>query len=172
MSDPHLAHLNLGSNIEPEIHLVRAVQLLSEAGEILKVSQAWESRSVGAAGPNYLNACISFAAHEMASEIKEQIIRPIEASLGRVRGGDKFAPRTIDIDIVLFDDQLLNAKSWDDAFVVIPLAEIHPLFEHPETREHIELRAARLRRDTWIRARPEVLQDWTRPIDQRGIRAG
>lgn len=165
MSNVHLAHLNLGSNIEPEIHLVRAVQLLGEAGEIRRVSRAWETRSVGSAGPNYLNACISFEAHHMPSEFKEQIIRPIEARLGRVRGGDKFAPRTIDIDIVLFADQLLNAKSWYAAFVVVPLAEIHPLFEHPETHERITTRAALLRGATWIQARPEVLQAWTRQLD-------
>src|SRR5258705_5934028 len=110
MSESHLAYLNLGSNIEPEINLVKAVKQLHEYGdgEIQKVSNAWESKSVGAAGPNYLNACVAFISPLVQAELKERIIRPIEAQLGRKRSANKFVPRTIDIDIVLFDDKSYN----------------------------------------------------------------
>ena len=157
MSSSHLAYLNLGSNIQPETHLVRAVELLHDHGEVLKVSSAWESKSVGAEGPNYLNACVLFKTNVMQVELKESIIRPIEAELGRNRSENKFVPRTIDIDIVLFDDQPYNNKFWRFAFVIIPLAEIYPEYQNPISQESILQTATRLRSQVWMETRPEVL---------------
>lgn len=157
MSDLHLAYLNLGSNIQPETNLVRAVELLHDYGKVLRVSSAWESRSVGAEGPNYLNACVLFQTELMQVELKENVIRPIEAQLGRQRGENKYAPRTIDIDIVLFDDQPYNDKFWQYAFVIIPLAEIYPEYKNPLLGETLAQTAARLRSQVWMEARLEVL---------------
>lgn len=157
MDSLHLAYLNLGSNIQPETHLVRAVELLHNYGKALKVSNAWESKSVGAEGPNYLNACVSFRTEFMQVELKERVIRPIEAELGRTRSENKYAPRTIDIDIVLFDDQPYNDKFWQYAFVIVPLAEIYPEYQNPLLQENIVQTAARLRAEVWMEARPEVL---------------
>jgi 2-amino-4-hydroxy-6-hydroxymethyldihydropteridine diphosphokinase len=157
MSSPHLAYLNLGSNIQPEVHLVWAIELLSGYGEVLKVSSAWESRSVGAEGPNYLNACVLFGTSYMQVELKETIIRPIEAQLGRTRSENLFSPRTIDIDIVLFDNIPYNDKFWQYAFVIVPLAEIYPEYQNPLARENIVQTATRLRSQVWMEARREVL---------------
>ena len=157
MSSSHLAYLNLGSNIQPETHLVRAVQLLHEYGEVLKVSSAWESMSVGAEGPNYLNACILFKTSVMRVELKESIIRPIEARLGRKRSENKYSPRTIDIDIVLFDEKPYNDKFWRFAFVIVPLAEIYPEYQNPIMQESITKTATCLRSQVWMETRPEVL---------------
>lgn len=162
MSETHLAYLNLGSNIQPEINLLRAVELLHEYGDVLKVSSAWESRAVGAEGPNYLNACVLFKTEFLQVELKETIIRPIEARLGRRRSENKFSPRTIDIDIVLFDEKPYNDKFWKYAFVIVPLAEIHPDYMNPITRESIQQTAARLRSEVWMEARPEVLSRFRR----------
>lgn len=161
MNESHLAYLNLGSNIEPAINLVRAVKLLYESGEVQKVSSAWESRSVGATAPNYLNACVLFVSPFMPTELKERIIRPIEAQLGRRRSENKFVPRTIDIDIVLFDDKPYNNKFWRFAFVIVPLAEIYPDYQNPLTQEKIPETATRLRQQVWIETRPEVLSQFS-----------
>ena len=160
MSESHLAYLNLGSNIQPETYLVRAVELLHEYGEVLKVSSAWKSRSVGAEGPNYLNACVLFKTDVMQVELKESIIRPIEAQLGRKRSDNKFSPRTIDIDIVLFDDKPYNDKFWRFAFVIVPLAEIHPEYQNLILQENITQTATRLRSKVWMEARPEVFSQF------------
>lgn len=157
MDSLHLAYLNLGSNIQPETHLVRAVELLHDYGKILRVSSAWESKSVGAEGPNYLNACVLFQTEWMQVELKENVIRPIEARLGRRRSENKYAPRTIDIDIVLFDDQPYNDRFWRYAFVIVPLAEIYPEYQNPLLHENIVQTATRLRSQVWMEARPEVL---------------
>lgn len=160
MNESHLAYLNLGSNIQPEVNLVRAVEMLHEYGEVLKVSNAWESESVGAEGPNYLNACVLFRTEFMQVELKERVIRPIEARLGRVRNENKYAPRTIDIDIVLFDGEPYNNRFWRFAFVIVPLAEIHPDYQNPINQENIVETATRLRSQVWMEARLEVLSQF------------
>jgi 2-amino-4-hydroxy-6-hydroxymethyldihydropteridine diphosphokinase len=157
MNEAHLAYLSLGSNIQPEKNLVSAIQLLQEKGRIGRVSNAWESRSVGADGPNYLNACLAFTAPLTWPVLKEQVILPIELQLGRRRTENKNAPRTMDIDIILFDDSSCDEKSWEKAFVVVPLAEIYPSYQNPLRKETIRETAARLRREIWMETRPEVL---------------
>ena len=156
----HQVYLSLGSNIQPEMNLRRAIELLYEYGNILKGSSAWESEAVGSEGPNYLNACVLFTTPLFLVELKEKVIHPIEAKLGRKRSEDKYAPRTIDIDMILFDGQLCNDKFWTLAFVVIPLAEIYPKFQNPLTQENIMETATRLRQKTWIETRPEVLSQF------------
>jgi 2-amino-4-hydroxy-6-hydroxymethyldihydropteridine diphosphokinase len=156
----HQVYLSLGSNIQPEANLPRAIDLLSEYGTVLKGSSAWESESVGSDGPNYLNACVLFMTPLFLEELKEKIVHPIEAKLGRKRSEDKYAPRTIDIDIILFDDQSCNDKFWRLAFVVIPLAEIYPKFRNPLTQENITETAKRLRQKIWMETRPKVLSQF------------
>jgi len=152
--------LNIGSNIEPEINLVKAIQSLSECGEVREVSNAWESQAVGAPAPNYLNACVLFLSPLNKVDLKEKVVRPIEAKLGRVRSEDKYIPRTIDIDIILFDDQLQKDSFWNDAFVVIPLAEIYPEYQNPITRKSITEISTQLQEKVWMKARPEVLNQF------------
>lgn len=157
MSESHLAYLSLGSNIQPEVNLVRAVDLLQNYGRIETVSNAWESESVGAEGPNYLNACVLLVTSMDQASLKEQALLPIEIELGRKRSADKFTPRTIDIDIVLFDGKSCDDKYWEQAFVVIPLAEIHPEYQNPLTQESLGKTATRLHQQIWMETRPEIL---------------
>lgn len=157
MSDSHRAHLSLGSNIGSATNLVRAVELLQNHGRLAKLSNAWESESVGAQGPNYLNACVLLETSLSQKELKEQVLLPIETCLGRKRTANKFAPRTIDIDIVLFDATSMADKYWEQAFVVVPLAEIYPDYQNPLTPEPISQTATRLRQQVWMETRPEVL---------------
>lgn len=157
MSESHLAYLSLGSNIEPEVNLLKAVTLLAQRGRIEKVSSAWETKPVGGEGGNYLNACLSYTTALSQEQLKETILHPIEASLGRKRTQDKNAPRTIDIDIVLFDDEIVGGRWLAQAFVVVPLAEIYPRFQNPNTNESIAETATRLRREVWTETREGVL---------------
>ncbi len=157
MSESHTAYLNLGSNIEPERHLPGAIRLLREHGQVKAISNAWESHAFGSDGPNFLNACVLFLTPLDVIELKEQVIRPIEAALGRVRSADKYAPRTIDIDIILFDDEPLGGEFWSKAFVVVPLAELLPNFEHPTRHEKLFRVSEQLRSRIWIVQREDVV---------------
>jgi 7,8-dihydro-6-hydroxymethylpterin-pyrophosphokinase len=89
--------------------------------------------------------------------LKERVIQVIESQLGRVRTADKFAARSMDIDIILFDDQLISDLGWELAYVMVPLAELHPEFRNPGTGETVKEKAARLRREVWLEAREGVL---------------
>lgn len=160
MNKSHLAYLSLGSNIEPKSNLVKAIQLLQKHGTLEKISNAWESESVGAPGPNYLNACILLITPLEQHQLKEQILLPLERALGRKREDNQFAPRTMDIDIVIFDRQSCGDKYWDQAFVVVPLAEIYPNFQNPISHEPIVETAARLHKNVWVEARPAVLRQF------------
>jgi 2-amino-4-hydroxy-6-hydroxymethyldihydropteridine diphosphokinase len=157
MNESHLAYLNLGSNIQPETNLPKAVNLLSQQGEILKISNVWESKPVGTEGSNYLNACVLFGTIFTEKELKEQVVHPIEKQLGRKRSDDKFAPRPIDIDIVLFDNQPTDKSFWALAYVVIPLADIYPNYQIPHSGRTIAEIAARLRQAAWLEMRQGVL---------------
>jgi 2-amino-4-hydroxy-6-hydroxymethyldihydropteridine diphosphokinase len=157
MSEFHLAYLSLGSNIEPEVNLPRAVQLLSQHGEIQKVSNVWESESVGTTGPKFLNICLLFKSIVTHDELKEKVFHPVESQLGRIRSDDKFAPRTIDIDMLIFDGQIIGADWLSMAYVVVPLAEIYPEFQNPITKEKITETATRLRQSVWLETRRGVI---------------
>jgi 2-amino-4-hydroxy-6-hydroxymethyldihydropteridine diphosphokinase len=149
--------LSLGSNIQPESNLVKAIEMLQNFGRLEKISNVWESESVGAEGPNYLNACALLITPLDQGALKERALLPIETSLGRRRSADKFAPRTMDIDIVVFDGTSCDDKYWEQAFVVIPLAEIYPEFQNPLVQETILETATRLRQKIWMEPRREVL---------------
>jgi 2-amino-4-hydroxy-6-hydroxymethyldihydropteridine diphosphokinase len=157
MEELHEAYLNIGSNIDPRRNLPRAIRLLQQYGQVKAISNVWQSHAFGSNGPDFLNACILFLTPLDARDLKEQVIRPIEAELGRVRGPDKYAPRTIDIDIILFDDEPFGWEFWSIAFIVVPLADLLPDFHHPLNYEKLAQVAAHMRRQTWIVARPDVL---------------
>jgi 2-amino-4-hydroxy-6-hydroxymethyldihydropteridine diphosphokinase len=156
MNQLHKAYLSLGSNIEPELNIPKAIRLLREYGKVEALSTVWESHAVGSDGPNFLNVCLLFVTDHQPYELKEQIIRPIEAELGRIRFADKNAPRTIDIDIVLFDENPLNVEFWEYAFVIVPLAELIPDFIHPTRGETLARVAKQVRCQTWIVKRDDV----------------
>jgi 2-amino-4-hydroxy-6-hydroxymethyldihydropteridine diphosphokinase len=157
MADFHRAYLNIGSNIRPEANLPRALEMLRQHGQVPAVSQAWETRAVGSAGPNFLNACVLFLTPLSAGDLKTQVINPIEDGLGRVRGDDRNAPRTIDLDIALYDDTPLHLNNWENAFLLVPLAELAPELRHPMTGERLSDAAERVLRVTWIIPRPDVI---------------
>jgi 2-amino-4-hydroxy-6-hydroxymethyldihydropteridine diphosphokinase len=143
MSDmlSNLAYLSLGSNIEPERNLPAAIVWLGRWGCIQAVSTVWESAPLGFADqPNFLNAAALLETGLSAQALRREAIASIETALGRVRTANKNAPRTIDIDIMLFNHDILQVgqrripspEVLERPFVAIPLAEIAPDYVHPE----------------------------------------
>jgi 2-amino-4-hydroxy-6-hydroxymethyldihydropteridine diphosphokinase len=158
MSTQHNVYLSLGSNIEPERNLPRAIDLLARYGQVEAVSDAWESRAVGSSGPNFLNASVQLITDIEPADLVARLARPIEAALGRVRTEDKNAPRPIDVDVMLVDGEAYNRDRWDNAFVLLPIAELLPEAEHPITHERLQAAAERARQNTWIVQRPGLLK--------------
>lgn len=150
----HKVYLNLGSNIEPAINIPKAIQLLKQVINVDSVSSIWETESVGYDAANFLNVCVLVYSELPASELKEKFFRPIETQLGRVRNGIKNAPRTIDIDIVLYDETPDNLSTWDYGFVFVPLAELLPDFIHPTFNQKLSILAEQ--NQVWIMKRDDV----------------
>ena len=158
MNKGHRVYLSIGSNIEPEANLPRAIEMLGRYGHVEAVSDAWESQAVGSDGPNFLNASVELTTDIPPSALKERLVRPIEEALGRVRSADKNAPRPIDVDVMMVDGEAFNLDRWDNAFVLLPIAELAPDAPHPVTHERLQDAADRARSTTWIVQRPGLLK--------------
>jgi len=160
-------YFSLGSNIEPERNLPEAVRRLARFGRVLAVSTVWESKPLGCAGQaNFLNAAVLMATPLTAEEVRNTAIAAIEAELGRVRTENRNAPRTIDIDIMLFNREILtigrrripDPEVRERPFVAIPLAEIAPEYVHPETGERLQEIARRFNpEESGMLPRPDVV---------------
>ena len=120
------AYISLGSNIAPRQNLVQAVQLLRQSVMVNAVSAVWETDAVGSTGPRFMNATAWISTELDALSLKEQVLRPIEEKLGRVRGEDKYAPRTIDLDILVFDEKIVDEGLWKRDFLALPTSELRP----------------------------------------------
>ncbi len=157
MTDLHRVYLSLGSNIQPEINLRKAMDLLCKMGKVPSTSSVWESEAVGSNGPNFLNACVLFLTDLPIERLKGEIVQPVETALGRIRTADKFAPRPIDIDIMMIDGTPTNLERWNHPYVVLPMAELIPQFPHPLTHEELATAALKFREQSWIIPRPDVI---------------
>lgn len=121
----HEVFLSLGSNLEPERHLVEAVRHLQRLGDVLACSRAWQSPPAdGSQQPDYLNAAVLLATELDASELYERRLPAIEAALGRRRDPtDRYAPRTIDIDLSLFDRSVFAREPRCGRLIPVPPPE-------------------------------------------------
>lgn len=161
------AYLLLGSNIRAEDHLPAAVCRLQRYGSIAAVSRVWETRPVGCPDqPNFLNAAVKLLTPLNWQLLREEAIATIEAELQRVREpGKRNTPRTIDIDIILFNrdvfrhgrHQIPDPELLQRAYIAVPLAEIAPHYVHPENgRTLAEIAAAMEDGKDTFRQRPDV----------------
>ena len=149
-------YLVLGSNIEPEKNLKKGVEYLCQFAEIKKSSSVWETEAIGSNGPNFLNAAVQIATHLSPEELKNQILRIIEAQLGRIRAKYKSAPRTIDIDIAIVDHKVIDNQVWTQLHFARPLSELLPDFQNNLTGETLLQANQRLTKTAHIKSRPDV----------------
>lgn len=143
----HIVHLGLGSNIEPERHMPLAIAALRERLDVCCVSGVWQFPAVGSEGPDFLNAALTIATNLPAEALRTQVLHPLEAELGRQRTADKFAPRSMDIDILVYGDQVLDFEIWTRAHLAIPLAECAPELVEPRSGLNLRQIAADLGRE-------------------------
>jgi len=127
------AILLLGSNIQREKNIRNALDFLGRCTRVMRHSTIWETEAVGSSGPNFLNVAVEIATDLEIPAIKSELVQPIESQLGRVRTADKNAPRTIDVDLVIFNKQVLDKSLWVKAFMALPIAELLPDLPHPHT---------------------------------------
>ena len=137
-----LVYLSLGSNIgDRAANLQAAIRCLREAETVTAVSGFYEAEPVDLQDqPWFLNCVVALQTHKSPGELLIKALA-IEQQMGRVRLRDK-GPRSIDIDIVLFGDTIMNDPGLQiphpamqhRRFVLAPLAEIAPDVVHPRLK--------------------------------------
>jgi len=152
----HTALIGIGSNIDPENNIRRAVATIARKVSISDCSRVWQNPAIGSDGPDYLNAALVIQASFDLHQLKEKLLLPLEAQLDRVRKEDKNADRTIDLDILIFDGEPLDDELWTQAHVSVPAAELMPDVLNPQTGEILREAAARLFPEDKFRLRNDL----------------
>ncbi|HVT31649.1 MAG TPA: 2-amino-4-hydroxy-6-hydroxymethyldihydropteridine diphosphokinase [Rhodanobacteraceae bacterium] len=125
------ACLSLGSNIDPERHLAAAVAELRERFGELRVSPVYRSAAVGFDGPDFLNLAVGLDS-DLDAPALDAWLHGLERRHGRRRDGPRYSSRTLDVDIVLFGETVMEGPGHlriprpelYEAFVLVPLCDI------------------------------------------------
>ncbi len=136
--------LSLGSNVGDRIHnlSISRSKLFNEVGKIINNSKIYESEPWGFKfQANFLNQIIIIETYLECKEVLKHILS-IEKKLGRIRK-EKWAPRIIDIDILFFNNDIINSKNLiiphpliqNRNFILVPLNEIAKNYIHPVTNK-------------------------------------
>ena len=157
----HRVYLGVGSNIHPQENLPKAINLLRKEVIIDKISSVYQTQAVGSKGPDFLNAAVLIRTKLTCEQLKKTVIRDIEDTLGRIRTEDKNAPRTIDIDILIEDDELYDEDIWEQSHLAIPLAELYPDYMHPITKEPLYQVAKYLSKTNPIKKQTNIITPLT-----------
>lgn len=137
---PARVYVSVGSNVEPERHLRAALRELRRQFGSMAHSSVFRTAAVGFDGDQFLNMVVSFETRSTPTEVLA-VLDTIENAAGRERHADRFAPRTLDLDILLYGDlvcdepglRLPRSDILRYAFVLGPLAELSPDLVHPVT---------------------------------------
>jgi len=135
-------YVSIGSNIEREQNIRAAVQALRDRFGALTLSQVYENQPIGFEGENFYNLVAAFDT-DKTPEAVSAILHDIEQRRGRKRGPSRFTSRTIDLDLLLYNDLIreqvalhLPRREIDEyACVLRPLAELAPEARHPRSGE-------------------------------------
>jgi 2-amino-4-hydroxy-6-hydroxymethyldihydropteridine diphosphokinase len=149
--------LLIGSNIDPINNIKQAIKEISGIIQINKQSSLWETRPIGTDGNNFFNLALSVSTSLDFDPLKFEILRKIEIRLGRVRSSDKYAPRTIDIDIILDGDTIVDLNIWHYAYIAVPVSELYPGVICAETHQTLKDVAAILIKNSWIKKHPATV---------------
>lgn len=131
--------VSIGSNIDKERTIRAGVAALQHHFGVLRCSSVYESSAVGFEGDNFLNLVAQFDS-DLDVGALNRILHQIEDQHGRDRSSPRFSARSLDIDLLLVDQLIINepwlslprAEITVNAFVLWPLAELAPEGIHPQ----------------------------------------
>ena len=131
--------VSVGSNVDRENNVVRAVRRLEDEYGGVTASSVYESAAVGFDGPPFLNLVVRFTTNQPLAAVVACLKR-IETESCRTHDGPRFSDRTLDLDLLLYGDCCIHNDVVDvpreeitaQAFILCPLAEIAPDKMHPE----------------------------------------
>lgn len=130
--------VSIGSNINRRYYISVALDALAAEFAPLTVSPVYESESVGFKGDAFFNLVVGFSTDKSVSQL-QCFFKTLENANGRIRGCEKFSARTLDIDILTYDDYLgvvdevvlPREEILYNAFVLLPLSDIAAHQLHP-----------------------------------------
>lgn len=134
--------VSVGSNIEPEENVKRALQMLKKYVKVIAVSTFYKNEADGRADQEpFYNGVVEIDTDLHPTELREDVLHRIEDELGRVRVEDKFAARTMDLDVLVYGDLVGEAGELvlpeplipERPFLAMPLAELAPDMELPKS---------------------------------------
>ena len=133
-------YLSLGSNDSPDVNLAIAIRELEARYGELKRSAVYQGAAVGFDGADFLNLVVCLQSNQTPLDICHEI-ELIHNVAGRVREDNKWGSRSLDIDLLLYDDLVRDERPVrvprDDilcySFVLRPIAELAPNLVHPVT---------------------------------------
>lgn len=148
----HQAYLSLGSNIDRENNIRSALYALEECFGALMVSPVYESEAVGFQGAEFFNLVVAVNT-ELSIEELVGHLKNIEDQHGRDRSGAKFSSRSLDIDLVTYDQrvglfsgvELPRPELFYNAFVLLPMADLLGESIEPKTGQNYLSLAAQLK---------------------------
>lgn len=135
-------YVSIGSNIEPEKQLQFALASMRHHFDGLIESPVYQSKAIGFNGPDFLNMVIGFDSSMPAEQIHDRL-NGIERESGRIKTNKRFASRTLDLDMLLYGNEIIDAlhiprdEIEKYAFVLKPLCDIAPDVSHPVSGKSI-----------------------------------
>ncbi len=132
-----LIYIGVGSNIEPARYIPLGVQAMAECFMALRLSTVYESAAFGFSGDNFYNLVVE--AHTELSLVEVlATLKRLEFTHGRAVDARKFSSRTLDLDLLCYDQLVLDEPTvlprpdiLTRAFVLRPFAELNPSYHHP-----------------------------------------
>ncbi|HDN27358.1 MAG TPA: 2-amino-4-hydroxy-6-hydroxymethyldihydropteridine diphosphokinase [Thioploca sp.] len=137
-------YVSIGSNIEPLRYIRTGLADMQRQFGVLTLSSVYESEAIGFEGDNFYNLIAGFDTR-MTVQTVASILRIIEKNNDRKRTSERFSARTLDLDVLLYDDLIFKDKEVEVprdeilkyAFVLLPLAEIASNVKHPVTKQQL-----------------------------------
>ena len=131
-------YIGVGSNIDRQQYISLGLKLLAEAFGRLTLSSVYQSEAIGFNGPDFFNLVVAIETEKYLVDLAF-FLRQIEYRNGRPANATRNSGRTLDLDILIYDDlvgdiegiQLPRAEILYNAFVLQPLAEIAGERRHP-----------------------------------------
>ncbi len=138
--------IGIGANIAPEANIRRALTLLGERVQLVALSTFYRTPALEREGqPPFLNGVVAVETAIAPAALKQEVLRGIEEALGRQRTADKYAPRPIDLDIAVYDQQVIatadltipDPEITRRPFLAIPLCELAPDLVLPDSGRRV-----------------------------------
>lgn len=136
-------YLGLGSNIGRAANIATALRAMEAQFEELRVSKIYENEAVGFEGPPFFNLVVALETSFTLAEV-QTFCKSIEIDCGRSTDAARFSSKTLDIDILFYGDlvrevseelpKLPRGEVAAQAYVLKPMAELSPYWQHPELK--------------------------------------